>query len=48
MADPHDSRDVTPAEMELFDAEGRLLSARLGEEMRDTCVYYWKDPDPCG
>ncbi len=46
MADPHDSRLVAAAEDEAFDAEGRLLAARVAQELPQATVLYWKDgPD---
>ncbi|MEV6600613.1 hypothetical protein AB0M36_27750 [Actinoplanes sp. NPDC051346] len=45
-ADPHDSRAVTTAEDEAFDAEARLLAARVAEELPHATVWYYKDPQP--
>jgi hypothetical protein len=45
--DPHDSRDVTPPESAAFEAEGRLLTARLAEELPEACVRYFNDDEPC-
>jgi hypothetical protein len=46
IADPHDIRSVTTAEQEAFDAEGRLLAVRVGEELPHAVVWFYKDPQP--
>lgn len=45
-ADPHDSRAVSVEEDAAFDAEGRLLAARIAEELPTVVVRYWKDTKP--
>ena len=43
MSDPLDSRTVTDDEEAAYDAEGRLLAARVGDELPQATVLYWKD-----
>jgi hypothetical protein len=42
--DPHDSRVVSEQEAAEFDAEGRLLAARVRAEIPDAVVHYFNDP----
>lgn len=46
IADPDDSRPVTVAEDEAFAAEGRLLAARVAEELPHAVVWFHRDPQP--
>jgi hypothetical protein len=47
LADPHDSRDVSPPEEAAFDAEGRLLARRVAAELPGAAVWYFNDePGP--
>ena len=43
LADPHDSRVISEEEAAGFDAEGRLLAARIGTELPGATVSYWLD-----
>lgn len=44
LADPYDSREVDEVEDRAFHEEGRLLAARVAQEMGDRVpVSYWKD-----
>ncbi len=40
MADPLDSRPVTDAEEDAFEAEGRLLARRVADELPNVTVLY--------
>jgi hypothetical protein len=46
IADPNDSRAITDAESEAFDAEGRLLASRVAEELPRATVWFSGDPQP--
>lgn len=48
LGDPHDSRAVSDDEDAAFDAEGRLLTSRVADELPGAVVYYWKDGEPAG
>ncbi|NJC69597.1 hypothetical protein HC031_07660 [Planosporangium thailandense] len=46
VADPNDSRPVTEAEWEAFANEGRLLAARVAEELPHATAWFYQDPQP--
>jgi hypothetical protein len=46
IADPRDSRLVTPAEDIAFQKEGRLLAYRVAEELPDVTVWFYRDAQP--
>lgn len=46
LAEPNDSRRVTPAEDTAFADEGRLLAARVAEELTHAVVWFHLDPQP--
>jgi hypothetical protein len=46
IADPHDSRPVASAEQGAFAEEGRLLAARVAEELPYAVVWFYQDAQP--
>ncbi|MGS2618984.1 hypothetical protein ACVCAH_31315 [Micromonospora sp. LZ34] len=42
LADPHDSRAVSAAEEAAFAGEGRLLAARVAEELPEAVVWFYQ------